>query len=118
MDIIKSTLGVLPYELIGVGVVSLLLAVLIVVLCLASYILAFVAWVRGWAWVSNRMYRGYSIEEGNRPPLWKMRISGVTIALSRRDFRKIPAVYREAEELADDEITFVEYARSAFDIDG
>lgn len=117
LETLRELLGALPYELIGVVVVSIVIAVLVVLAAILVPIIAFAIWVRGWANLSNLMYRGYSIEAGNRPPLWKMRISGVALALSRRDFRKIPTVYREAEQLADDEVTFVQYAREVFDID-
>lgn len=97
----------LPYELIGRATVAI---VSLIVFLLGSGILIFVGWfvwVRGWAWISERMWKGYD-PNGDVPPLWKMRISAVTIALSRFEFRKLPVVYREAEDLADDQTTIIQ----------
>ena len=93
----------IPYELVGKVVVgTVLIAAAAAVLLAVLYAIAFV-WIRGWTWVSNTAWRGYD-PHGEYPPLWRLRIAGVTIALARFKFGKIPPAYREAEQLAKDDI--------------
>lgn len=94
----------LPYAALGKAVVGLLAFALLVAAVGAVVLAAGFVWVRGWTWVSNTAWRGYDPTE-DRPPRWRLRVAGVTIALARFKFKKIPAAYREADELADDEIT-------------
>lgn len=105
----------LPYALIG-KVVVFVVAVVVGLAVLAGCILGLLwLWVRGWSWVSNRMYVGYEITPvEERPPLWRMRISGVALALARFQFRKVRPAYREAETLTDDETTLRAYLSSVF----
>jgi len=92
------------YELIGrIVVFAVAVTVVLAVAGAIAFVLGFV-WVRGWTWVSNTAWRGYD-PQGEYPPLWRLRIAGVTIALARFKFRKIPAAYREAEEIATDDVT-------------
>ena len=94
----------LPYEVVGKLVVAVIaLAALIATIGFVLFAFGFV-WARGWTWVSNTAWRGYDPTE-DRPPRWRLRIAGVTIALARFKFKKIPAAYREADELAEDEMT-------------
>lgn len=107
--VLESYLPTLPYELIGQVVVALVLLAGGIVTLVVGGIAAFMAWRRGWTGLSNRMYKGYDTDsKEKRPPVWKMRIAGVTAALSHFKFRKIPAVYYEAEELTENETTFRE----------
>jgi hypothetical protein len=73
-------------------------------------------WSRGWSKLSNLMYYGYpdAINGGELPPLWRLRISGVALALSRFKFRKVPEAYSQAEQMANGEETFLTYAKSVF----
>jgi len=94
----------LPYEIIGKAVTFALAVVAVLAVAgVLAFAFAF-TWIRGWTWVSNTAWRGYDPTE-DRPPRWRLRIAGVTIALARFKFRKIPAAYREADDLATDEVT-------------
>lgn len=104
----------LPYELIGMAVVALIALIVVLALLIGSILVVLFIWCRGLTWLSNRMYKGYGTEAGERPPLWKLRISGVSLALSRFQFRTVPAAYREAKELADENITFHNYLKQVF----
>lgn len=92
----------LPYELIGRGAVAIVATILILgVIAVLGFGVLFV-WVRGWCFISDMMWKGYD-PKTETPPLWRSRIAGVTAALSTFQFRKIPAVYREATERANNE---------------
>ena len=107
----------LPYELIGKAVVFLILLAIVVALFASVVLVLLFIWIRGWVFISNFMWRGYEPHK-DRPPLWKIRVSGVTLAISRFQFHKIPAVYREADEIADDDLTahqaMIRYLKGAF----
>lgn len=94
----------LPYELIGKATVAVLAITLGIGLLIATFIAALFVWTRGWKALSNLMWRGYD-PEGDRPPVWKVQISGVALAMGRLEFRKIPAAYREASDLTDNDTT-------------
>lgn len=110
-----------PYDLIGRGTV-LVLAVILAIFILGAVILggAFI-WTRGWSYISNVMWRGYDPDDNDYPPAWKIRISGITIALARFQFHKIPAAYREGGEMTDKDITaraaMQRYLTNVFDLD-
>lgn len=105
----------LPYELIGMAVVALVLLIVAVVVLLAAVIAVLVVWTRGWARLSNRMYRGYKTHpEDERPPVWRLRVSGVSLALSRFKFRKIPRAYRKAEDMTENDATLRQYLSTVF----
>lgn len=102
---IESYLHQFPLELIGAAVVSIATIIATVESVAAIVIGLGVAWVRCWTFFSNLMWRGYDPTEQRYPPLYRLRLAGVTIALARFKFRKIPAAWREAEEIAHDELT-------------
>lgn len=88
----------LPYEAIGRATVALVALVVAAALVVVLLVVAYAVWWRGLTRASNRLWRGYS-PTGERPPVWKLKISGVLIALRGFEVRKIPAVLEEAEEL-------------------
>jgi len=94
-----------PYELIGKAVVFILAMVLVLAIAATIVLALGFVWVRGWTAISNFMWRGYDPHDTEYPPLWKLRVSGVTVALAPFKFNKILPAYREAEELADDDVT-------------
>lgn len=104
----------LPYELIGKAVVAILAIAIAVTLLVASIGAILIAWNRVFIWVSNRMWNGYSVTDSETPPLWKVRVSGVTLALGKFKFSKVRAAYHEAEEISDNEKTFMDYAEAVF----
>jgi hypothetical protein len=107
----------IPYELIGKAVVAVVIIAAVVAAALAVIFALGFIWIRGWTWISNRAWHGYD-PHGEYPPLWKLRVAGVTIALARFEFRKVPAAYREAEELADNDLeahlALRQYLKSVF----
>lgn len=103
-----------PYELIGKAVVAIFaIAATIVALGAMLFGLLFV-WIRGWAFVSNSMWRGVDPTADETPPSWKLRVSGVALALSRFEFRKIPEAYRRADEMAGSQQSFMQYLKEVF----
>ena len=94
----------LPYELIGRFTVVFFISALLMVVGGLLIVTFLKVWVRGWKWLSNRMWEGYD-PDGESPPLWKMRVSWIAYALSRFQFRKIPAAWKEATELANHDLT-------------
>lgn len=100
----------LPYEIIGKSVVALIVVTTLLVGIITLGIGLFALWIRGWQAVSNYMWRG--CEPGdNHPSLWKVRISSIATALYTFQITKMPAAYREAEEIADDYVTLVDEIR-------
>lgn len=108
----------LPYALIGEIVVSLVLVVLAIAVVVVAAGFFFVGWVQGFRWLSNRMYNGYDVEaiedEERLPPVWKIRVAGVALALSRFEFRKVGLAYREAPDLTENDETVREYLKKVF----
>jgi len=94
----------LPYDGIGKAVVGIVVVALVAAAAATVVFGLVFVWVRGWTWVSNTAWRGYD-PQGEYPPLWRLRIAGVTLALARFKLWKIPAAYREAEEIATDDVT-------------
>jgi len=90
----------IPYELIGRFTVALLLAILLEIVVLTVVVLSVVVWWRFWSFVANMMWRGYDIDEGEQPPVWRRKIAIASIAIQERD-REIWE--RGAEELLNDE---------------
>lgn len=108
-----------PYELIGRAVVLVVAVAVVVVGVLALAVAAYIAWVRGFLWLSNRMYRGYDPIHGDEyPPRWKIRVAAVSAACQRFQFRKIPAVWREAGDIADDDVSFAQWFADEIISDG
>lgn len=71
----------LPYELIGQLVVILFISIGGVLLALLTLIGITFAWVRGFTYISNAMWN--ECNDGETPPVTKMKISAVAIALAR-----------------------------------
>ena len=100
-----------PYAIIGKAIVALL-ALVILVSVVGVLVLALMwVWNRAFLSISERMWKGYS-PHGPIPPLWKLRISGVTSALATFRFTRLGEAYRNAEEMADDKTTLRDYAKS------
>jgi len=91
----------LPYDLIGRLTVALLAAISVIIGVIVLLILGIFVWIRSWRRLSDWIWKPYDPDE-EYPPLWRFRISWVAVVLSRFKFRKIPAAYREATELAEE----------------
>lgn len=97
-----------PYNVVEVTVLVMYLIVVGVILTGVLGAVFYIVWSRGWRLLSDSMYNGYDVSEGEVPPRWKVRIAAVTAALAEFEFTKIIAAYREADELADDDQTLVD----------
>ena len=94
----------LPYALIGQGVVALVAVVIVLVGVIVSAFAVLFIWIRGLQGVSNYMWKGYEPGE-EHPPLWKVRIAAIATSLYTFKIWKMPAAYREAKELAGEDLT-------------
>lgn len=92
-----------PYALIGKAIVVLLALVMLVAVVGTLVIALLVGWSRGWTRVSNRLWGPYDPTEGERPPLWRWRLAGVTAAMAHFNFREVPKVVRRRGDMCDDE---------------
>lgn len=92
----------LPYELIGRIVVQIVATILFLGVTAVLGFGALFVWVRGWRFISDMMWKGID-PKTETPPLWRTRIAAVCAALSTFQFRKIPAAYREATKIANND---------------
>lgn len=105
----------IPYELIGRGVVYSITALVIVAVIALVIGLLLYAWNRLFVGISNYMWKGHDFKDSeDYPPLWKLRASGVALALGKFKFRKVVPAYYEAEDIAEDETTFIQYLENVF----
>lgn len=88
----------LPYATIGKITVAILMIALTLTFLAILVATSIVAWTQTWMWISNKMWNEYE-PSNTHPPVWKMRISGIALALSRFEIQKLPAAYREATKL-------------------
>jgi hypothetical protein len=111
----NELLPTLPYPFIGQVVVTLVgIAVVVGVVFGTLYVGGFV-WRRTFAAISDLMYRQYKTYPAEeRPPVWMMRISGVSLAISRFEFTKIGEAYRRAEILTENDATLRQYLSQTF----
>lgn len=79
----------LPYELIGRATVALVGAILLELLVVALLVALYAAWYRGLTRASNYLWSGFYPAEGERPPPWKLKLSGLCIGVRDLDRRKI-----------------------------
>lgn len=115
---VESLFPNLPYEMIGMATFAIIALVIAFIVGLVLLIGFYLVWSRAWVRVSDSMYTGYDTPE-EMPPRWKIRIAGVTVAIARFKFTKIPAVFSESTELANDEETILDALSNRFvDKDG
>lgn len=92
-----------PYTAIGKVVFMGSMIVLSAIVLTVGLFTVYFIWNRFWYSVSEYMWNGHRGSENDNPPVWKTRISGVSLALGRLQLFKIPAVYNEAEEIAEED---------------
>lgn len=100
------------YELIGkitVAVIAILFIAVVGAVIIAALMFA---WSRFWTAVSNKMYEGYTLDD--EPPVWRLKVSGVSLALARFEFRNVIPAYREADDLTENDESFREYLKEVF----
>lgn len=93
----------IPYELLGKITFTLIVLSVGVTLAVIIGFGLFICWNKVWYGISELMWNGHRGENNANPPLWKTRISGVSLAIGRFQFLKLVDVYKESEDIADDE---------------
>ena len=92
----------IPYELLGKITFTIIGVVVGVTLSVGLVIGLFLCWKKFWYGISELMWTGHKGEENDNPSLWKTRVSGVSLAIGRFQFLKLVDVYKEAEDIADE----------------